>query len=314
MRIAAPAHRLAERLQLLRRRTGAAAPPRYRCAAAALLHEQQLGAAGAVLGVLRERLVELAVGVGELIGAELRVLRDLLGGRIAAGLEVDDHDLALSVRSMRSIVPRQHGAVDRLEAEPELRAHQRVPARSEVVEVLGERLGEPPGEPALPLREPGRLEQQLVPAGLDGRPERVELRLGASPSPQCMSVPTFALIPEGAVPIRPRNQSSGDLEHCLQRAGETGTSSSPSYSGRSVEGASSPCQCAGSAPATSSAASAASVLRRIGLLLRRRRSPGGGAAARSRARRVSGLECPRAGGLGQRRQEGEERATAPRRR
>ena len=116
-----------------------------------------------------------------------------------------------SETSTRSIEPRTT-ASPIVDLEAALGGDRAVAARLEVLQVLGERLRELPHLALLPLLEPRRLERELAPARLDGRPQVVRRRWSRPVSiAECTIVPTFAAMPGSVRATDSRNQSSADF-------------------------------------------------------------------------------------------------------
>src|SRR5690554_1218080 len=143
-----------------------------------LLHVEEFRAAAVVLPEFVEEWVEHSLRVGELVGAELRMLVDgILFGDRRPGLQVDDDD---------GPVRRTLDAVDRavdlgradLQLESPLRADEGLAIALEVAEIFGDAAGQDPRRPLLLFTDPGGLEEQFVPAALDLLPDGVDAGVG----------------------------------------------------------------------------------------------------------------------------------------
>ena len=117
-----------------------------------------------------ENVVEHALGVSQLIDAELRVgIHVVLIGDGCARLEVDNHDTAVGV-DLDSVDRAAHiGAID-FESEPLFGAHKCLAVALKVGKVLGDAESELPHGHSLRFGKPGRFKQQLIPAFVDASP------------------------------------------------------------------------------------------------------------------------------------------------
>src|SRR5690554_2916159 len=144
----------------------------------ALLDVEQLRAAAVMFPELVEERIEHPFRVGELVGAELRMLVDgvLLGDRVSS-LQVDDDHRAVASALHTVDGPADFGGTD-LQFEAAFGADECLAVPLEVAQVFGHPGREDPGRPFLLLRDPGRFEEKLRPAALNRLPHGVDTRIG----------------------------------------------------------------------------------------------------------------------------------------
>ena len=131
-----------------------------------------------MLAELVEKLVEHALRVGELVGAELRVgVEECRVHDRIPRLQVDDDHRAVG-RPLHPVDrPVDRRAIN-VQRKTPLGRDERLAVPFEVGEVLSDPGREYARRALLLFREPRRLEVQFAPALLDGAPDRVDTRVG----------------------------------------------------------------------------------------------------------------------------------------